>query len=80
MLDDNKNDTTLTDTKSTKIDAKRSKREDVILEKLIEKVIFARNDAFILDKPISVDILNDILFYLTMRCSEHYGDIVSWVQ
>jgi hypothetical protein len=27
---DNKNDTTLTDTKSTKSDAKRSKREDII--------------------------------------------------
>lgn len=30
MLYDNKNDTTLTDTKSTKSDAKRSKREDLI--------------------------------------------------
>lgn len=28
MFDDNKNDTTLTDTKSTKSDRKRSKRED----------------------------------------------------
>jgi hypothetical protein len=53
----------------------RSKREDVILEKLIEKVIFARNDAIILEKSISVDILTDILDYLTMRCSELYGDI-----
>ncbi len=70
----------MTNTKSTKLDDERSKREDISVEKLMEKVFFARNDARILDKPISIELLEEVLEYLVMRCSEHYGNVVREVQ
>lgn len=46
----------------------RSKREDVILDELIEKVIFARCEAEIHGKLIQTDLLTEILHYLISRC------------
>ena len=64
----NKKDITLTDTKSTKLDDERSKREDQSLEKLLS------------DNEVEFFTDENNILVGRMRCSEHCGDTVREVQ
>lgn len=71
--DDNKNDTTLTDTKSTKLDVERSKREESVYGS-DPVLVWAEKKLKQLENEDKIRKLTG------MRCSEHCGNTVREVQ
>ena len=69
---DNKNDTTLTDMKSTKSDRKRSKREDIDDLGHFFTGIPTTEESWC----VKCGEEDHVIKLSMMRCSEHYRDIV----